>query len=282
MSELKQKAIRAAERFLERCGYEVLDTEWVSEDGGAVDIAALDDGTVVICDVKASVDVTKGMPSDATEASRERMEVSATRWLDANRDNPELVNVPVRFDTISMLVIGEDRAFLRHHINCFGEAVSFANHRFEAGAIRDRFMSYVFTNGRPVTKSMLTWWAFNNDAQPLLDADARLEIEHIYSKKRADAEGALKDRANLESLGNKSLLEKRINIRASDYRFEDKKKYYLGYVDGRKQEKEGTRIKELADMAGNSDDFTEADIVERKREIVDSFVDFLGANGLLA
>ena len=163
-----------------------------------------------------------------------------------------------------------------------GEAVSFANHRFEAGAIRDRFMSYVFTNGRPVTKSMLTWWAFNNDAQPLLDADARLEIEHIYSKKRADAEGALKDRANLESLGNKSLLEKRINIRASDYRFEDKKKYYLGYVDGRKQEKEGTRIKELADMAGNSDDFTEADIVERKREIVDSFVDFLGANGLLA
>lgn len=53
-------------------------------------------------------------------------------------------------------------------------------------------------------------------------------------------------------------------------------------MDGRKQEKEGTRIKELADMAGNSDDFTEADIVERKREIVDSFVDFLGANGLLA
>ena len=31
---------------------------------------------------------------------------------------------------------------------------------------------------------------------------------------------------NMESLGNKSILEKKINIRASDYRFSDKIKYY--------------------------------------------------------
>ena len=37
----------------------------------------------------------------------------------------------------------------------------------------------------------------------------------------------LSDKNNLESLGNKVLLEKGINIRAADYRFEDKKKYYI-------------------------------------------------------
>ena len=31
-------------------------------------------------------------------------------------------SVGVRFDKISMIVVGEDRALLRHHINAFGEA----------------------------------------------------------------------------------------------------------------------------------------------------------------
>ena len=57
--------------------------------------------------------------------------------------------------------------------------------------------------------------------------------------------GTLLDPNNVESLGNKALLEKRINIRASDYRFDDKKKYYEGFTNTKGQAKEGTGIIEL-------------------------------------
>ena len=55
----------------------------------------------------------------------------------------------------------------------------------------------------------------------------------------------MKDKNSLESLGNKALLEKSINIRASDYRFDDKKKYYMGYVTDSGKNKPATGIIEL-------------------------------------
>ena len=88
---------------------------------------------------------------------------------------------------------------------------------------------------------------------------------------------------NLESLGNKSLLEKTINIRASDYRFEDKRKYYLGgYKNNRNQVKEGTNIKELVDLANTKNDFTETDIEQRHKEIISKFIEFMDDNELLS
>ena len=92
----------------------------------------------------------------------------------------------------------------------------------------------------------------------------------------------LKRRENLEALGNKAMLEKSVNISASDFRFEDKKKYYLGYRNDKGQLKRGTEIRELAEMARTRDDFTEADIEARTAEIIDSFVGYLGEVGLLA
>ena len=86
----------------------------------------------------------------------------------------------------------------------------------------------------------------------------------------------------MESLGNKSLLEKRINIRAADYKFADKIKYYNGYKNTRtNQMKAGTKIKELLDLAANATDFTETDIVKRNAEIIHGFIDYMNSNGLL-
>ena len=99
--------------------------------------------------------------------------------------------------------------------------VEFRNHRFDREGITDRFRTYIFANGRPVTKSILTWWAYTDKSQPLLYLDTTLEIEHIYAKKRNDV-NPLSDQSNLEALRNKALLEKRVNIRAADYRFHDK------------------------------------------------------------
>lgn len=160
------------------------------------------------------------------------------------------------------------------------EPVTFSAYRFDRELIAERFRTYVFTNQRPITKSMLTWWAFNNDEQGLMGLEATLEIEHIYAKKRNEID-PLSNRANLESLGNKVLLEKRINIRAADYRFIDKKKYYKGFEDSTGKKKQGTEVAELRSLAENADDFSEKDIEIRKEKIIGSFVDYLGRNGLL-
>lgn len=124
MLELKEKAVRAAGTFLARRGYEVLGTEWKSEDGGVIDVVARDGDAIVFCDVVARRGLDKGMPGDGGEASRERREIDAARWLGERADDPDLVDVTIRFDSISMLVVGEDRALLRHHVNCLGSVLT--------------------------------------------------------------------------------------------------------------------------------------------------------------
>lgn len=162
-----------------------------------------------------------------------------------------------------------------------GEPLAFASYKFNRDDIRGRFEAYSFANGRPITKSMLAWWALRDGDQPLLELSDTYEIEHIYARKRAEAEGSLSDQKSLEALGNKALLEKRINIRASDYRFEDKKKYYLGYQDKKGNTKEATKISELKDFAEKRTDFTETDIKERTSQILDAFIDYLDGEDLL-
>lgn len=161
-----------------------------------------------------------------------------------------------------------------------GEKVTFSEYRFDSADIRSRFNSYVFTNQRPITRSMLVWWAFENPDQPLLDTDTVLEVEHIYARRRNQDE-PLKNRNNLEALGNKAMLEKNVNIRAADYRFEDKKRYYRGFKTEKGQQRAGTKIRELIELADTHDDFTEQDIEARTTRIIDAFVDYLGEVDLL-
>ncbi|MBQ3765076.1 MAG: hypothetical protein II869_08900, partial [Synergistaceae bacterium] len=68
-----------------------------------------------------------------------------------------------------------------------------------------------------------------------------------------------------------------INIRASDYRFQDKRKYYLGQVP----KKPSTKIHELQRLATTKDDFTEQDIALRNDEIINAFISFIEENNLL-
>ena len=120
LKDLLERAIKASATFLEGRGYEILDRNW-SNGGSTIDIVARDeDGVIVVVDVKARVGADKGFPVD-TEASRERLESAAAQWLAAH-DDEELIDVSVRFDAISMMVIDDSRAFLRHHINRFGTA----------------------------------------------------------------------------------------------------------------------------------------------------------------
>lgn len=161
------------------------------------------------------------------------------------------------------------------------QPVTFVDFKFEADKVQSMFANFTFNNSRPITKSMLAWWAFQDDDQELFPLETVLEIEHIYARNRHDKDKSLTDVKNLEALGNKALLEKRINIRAADYRFEDKIKYYQGFVNSRNQKKEGTRNHELHHLSETLTDFTEKDILDRTEEIMAKFLDYLRENGLL-
>lgn len=162
-----------------------------------------------------------------------------------------------------------------------GKAVNFVDFKFDENTLSTAITNFEFKNGRPITKSMLTWWAFNNELQSLPIFNTAFEIEHIFAKKRQENDKSLQNIRNLESLGNKAILEEKINIRASDYRFADKIKYYQGFTNDKGQYKQGTINAELVNLTSSNNDFTELDIENRNRKIIDGFILFLKENELL-
>ena len=114
--ELGKRGEEAATCFLERREYEILDRNWKCIAGEA-DIVALQDDTLCFIEVKTRKDAQKGFPSEAVDTrKRSRYERIAACYL---KDH-DYADVRVRFDIIAILVLGEDRAFLRHHMNAFG------------------------------------------------------------------------------------------------------------------------------------------------------------------
>ena len=161
------------------------------------------------------------------------------------------------------------------------KAINFDEHKFEENTLKTAINNFEFKNGRPITRSMLTWWAFINDKQTIPPLNTNFDIEHIFARKRQENERTLTNSKNLESLGNKALLEDKINIRASDYRFSDKVKYYKGFTNDKGQHKEGTIIYELVNLATTNVDFTEQNIITRTEEITNEFINFLKLNNLI-
>jgi hypothetical protein len=157
-----------------------------------------------------------------------------------------------------------------------GEEVTFKDFKFDKDLFISIFKSFKFLNQRQITRSMVTWWAFHFKEQELLPIDCRLDIEHIYARNRMKNEQSLSFEPNIDLLGNKSLLEQRINIRASDYRFTDKAKYY----QGERGNKGATSIYELLELSRHSD-FKEDEIIQRDKEILEGFLEFLNKNKLL-
>ncbi len=158
--------------------------------------------------------------------------------------------------------------------------IHFSDFKFEENTLKTAIQNFEFKNGRPITKSMLAWWAFYKREQTLPELNMSFQIEHIFSKKRQENDRTLENIKNLESIGNKSLLEDKINIRASDYRFIDKVKYYKGFVNDKGQEKHGTVITELLELTVEPD-FSEKNIEDRKNNIINSFIEYLNENELI-
>ena len=117
-NNLTDRAVSASARYLELRGYEVLEQNWSPEGSEeSVPLIAYEDDTLVFIDVTARNGFEGFIPESETD--REVMEVLAAKYLaQADLD----ANVEIRFDIISMMVVREDRAMLKHHINAFSVA----------------------------------------------------------------------------------------------------------------------------------------------------------------
>ncbi|WP_408912912.1 DUF262 domain-containing protein [Candidatus Nanosynbacter lyticus] len=160
--------------------------------------------------------------------------------------------------------------------------VTFSDFKFDKEQTRSTILIYDFKNGRPITKSMLALRMMLDEKQPLPKLSQQFDIEHIYPRKRQENEKGLVSDRQIDLLGNKSLLEKRVNIRASDYRFEDKIKYYQGFDNSRGQRIGGTENLELKNISNVYKKFGEKEIVKRTNLFIDDFMNLLDKNGLIA
>lgn len=161
-----------------------------------------------------------------------------------------------------------------------GKEVTFSKFKFNKDQARSFFENYSFTNQRNVTRSIITWYAYTFSEQSLISLNEIFHLEHIYPKKRQEIEKGLKNDSSLDSLGNKILLESSINISASDYRFDDKKKIYAGKLR-RGNNKEPSKITEIAEIIA-LDQFEEQQITDRNKKILDKFFEFLENENLIA
>lgn len=117
MSEkpIGQRGEDAAVAYLERAGLTIVERNWRCK-SGEIDIVALDGKTLVLCEVKTRRTVAKGSPEDAVTPTKQRR---ITRLAEAYIQSAGIDPVAVRFDVVSILVLAQDRALLRHHRAAF-------------------------------------------------------------------------------------------------------------------------------------------------------------------
>jgi len=113
---LGERGEDAAVAYLKRTGFTIVERNWRCPNG-EIDIIALDGDTLVLCEVKTRKGVAKGTPEDAvTPAKQKRYKRLAAAYVQF----AGLDEVQIRFDVITLLVLAEDRALLRHHRAAFG------------------------------------------------------------------------------------------------------------------------------------------------------------------
>ena len=110
--ELTARAKEATIRFLKRKNYSILDR---SPEGFAA--VAKDADAVVFVEVRVRDSAERGF--DDGPVDRRGFELAAAAWL---AEHGEVgADLLVRFDVVSLLILGNDRALLRHHINAASE-----------------------------------------------------------------------------------------------------------------------------------------------------------------
>lgn len=112
-SKLEKSGENAAARFLDHMGYEIVERNWTCS-AGEVDLIVRNDDALVFVEVKTRSGAENGLPHNEVDAAKiSRYERIAALFLRSY----DVVDVQVRFDIVSVLVVSSDRALIRHGRN---------------------------------------------------------------------------------------------------------------------------------------------------------------------
>lgn len=115
MEAIDTKAMKGIKDYLERRGFEILEERW-AHGGDTIDFIANEEDALVFISCQLRQNSGEGFSEEALD--RGSLERLAAAYLTEHLDSGDCA---VRFDAVSMLVLGEDRALLRHHRNALSE-----------------------------------------------------------------------------------------------------------------------------------------------------------------
>jgi putative endonuclease len=115
-TELARRGEDAAAAYLQRVGMTIEERNWRCK-GGEIDVVAVDDGDLVLVEVKTRRSEGAGTAEEAVSVTKQRRIARlAAAYLAARAGGAP---GGVRFDVVTIRVIGEDRALLRHYRAAF-------------------------------------------------------------------------------------------------------------------------------------------------------------------
>lgn len=114
MEAIDTRAKKGIRVYLERRDFEILEEGWAHGDDVA-DFIARDEDDLVFVHCQITQNGGEGFPEEALD--RDSLERLAAAWLAEHLDSED---IRIRFDVVSMLIVGESRALLRHHLNALG------------------------------------------------------------------------------------------------------------------------------------------------------------------
>ncbi len=109
-----EKALRGIRTFLQRRDMEIVEDGW-AHGKDKIDFVVRDEDELVF--VAATIRDNEGTGLGTETPDRKMFERIAAAYLAEHLDTPEGT---VRFDIVTMLILGECKALLRHHRNALG------------------------------------------------------------------------------------------------------------------------------------------------------------------
>lgn len=179
-------------------------------------------------------------------------------------DNNKFSNFLMRLTAYVLCVnlnITETRSFgpsISNKLSMVYKNQEFSKEGFNALNLETTLENFDFDSKKTITKSLLTWWAYNFKSQNLLSFDETWLIDYVCQPKKYN------NKINsdvLESLGNKILIEKPLkNVNLN--------------------KKKNTNIVEYFDLY-NEKNVTSDYIISRNKNIIDSFINFVNSTKLI-
>jgi putative endonuclease len=111
MEAIDAKAMKSIKSYLKRRGFEILEERW-AHGGDTIDFIANEEDALVFISCQLRRNSGEGFPEEVLD--RDSLERLAAAYLTEHLDSGDCA---VRFDAVSMLVLGDDRALLRHPRN---------------------------------------------------------------------------------------------------------------------------------------------------------------------